>query len=125
MSVVGGGGDSSLTRGFIGLAMLADRQSYLNHDGGAVLVGHRGCGAFILEGPSLVFSAGVLLVCAWHCSLAYVGPTSPICALTLRGCARMAGVATHRSWPFIGMWHARRHPRAHPWWHRWLRAWAT
>jgi hypothetical protein len=34
--------DSSLTQGFVDPAVLIDRRSYRGHDGGAILIGHRG-----------------------------------------------------------------------------------
>jgi hypothetical protein len=55
--------NSSLTRGFVGPTILTGHQSCCSHDGGAILIGHRGHGALIQEVPPLVFLVGVLPVC--------------------------------------------------------------
>jgi hypothetical protein len=121
----GGDGNTSLTRGFVGPTILTSHRSCRGHDGGVILVGHRGCGAIAQEGPSLVFSTGVLPLCARRYSLVYVTPTSPVFALILKGGAGVAGVAPHQPQSFNGLWCAQRHPCARPWWRRWLRAWVT
>jgi hypothetical protein len=61
----GGDRTNSVTRGFIGPTTLTDRRGYYVRDGGAILVGHRGCRALVQEGPPLVFLATVLPVCIW------------------------------------------------------------
>jgi hypothetical protein len=55
-----GDGNTSLTQGFVGPTILTSRHSCRGHDGGVILVGHLGCGAIAQEGPSLVFSTGVV-----------------------------------------------------------------
>jgi hypothetical protein len=58
----------------------------------AILIGHLGHGALVQVGPPLVFLAGDLSVCVWHCPLVYFTPVSPIPVLKLKGDAWVAGV---------------------------------
>jgi hypothetical protein len=89
-------GDSSLTWGFVDPAILTGHRSSHNHDGGAILIVLRGCGALIEKGPPLIFLASVLPVCAWRCPLIYTTPASPIPTLTLEGGARVIVVIPHQ-----------------------------
>jgi hypothetical protein len=58
-------GITHLLGGFIGPTVRTSHQSHCGHDGGAVLIGHRGHGALVQEGPPWVFLVGVLPVCVW------------------------------------------------------------
>jgi hypothetical protein len=110
--------DSSFTQGFMGPTVFARHLGCHDHDGRVVLIGQRGHGALIQEGPPLIFLLGVLPI--WHCSLVYVASASPVSVLTLKGGVGVTGVAPLRSWSFIGLRRARRPSRIHPWWHHWL-----
>jgi hypothetical protein len=93
---IGGNGDNSLTWGFIGVIVLAGCRNYCVHDGGAILIGHWGCGAVVQEGPPLVFLAGVLPICVWSwLLLVYAAPASPISALTVKSSAEVTGFTPH------------------------------
>jgi hypothetical protein len=70
---------------------------------GAIFVGHQGCRALIQEGPSLVFLAGVIPICAWCCMLVYVAPASPVPALTLKSGAGVTTVTPHWCRLFVGL----------------------
>jgi hypothetical protein len=78
----GGDGDSSLTWGVAGPAILADHRSFHGHDGEAVFVGLQGCGTPVLEGPPLVFFADVFPICTWCFPLVYAALASPVPILT-------------------------------------------
>jgi hypothetical protein len=109
MSVCTGGDENnSLARGFVGPAALVGRHGCCVRDGGAVLIGHRGCRALIQEGPPLVFLAGVLLVCVRCWSSVYAFPASPIFAMNLKSGVVVTGVAPRRSRSLVDGW----------WWHR-------
>jgi hypothetical protein len=86
-----------LTQGFVDPATLADHQGCCVRDGEAVLVGHRGCGALVQEGPSLVFLVGVFSVCVWCWSSVYAASASPIFALNLKSGVVVIGVTPRRS----------------------------
>jgi hypothetical protein len=65
-----------------------------------------GRGAFIQEGPPLVFLADDLPICAWHWLFVYAAPTYPISILTMRMWCR--GDRSHASlvpvthrWPLV------------------------
>jgi hypothetical protein len=96
--------DRSLTEGFVGPTIFAGCWGCCGHDGRVILVGHRGHGALIKEGPPLVLLASVLLV--GHCSLVYATPASPISILTLNCDVAVTGVAPHWSLSLVSLWHA-------------------
>jgi hypothetical protein len=96
MSVcTGGDGNKSLAQGFACLTGLTGCWGYCIRDGGAILIGHRGCGALIQEGSPLVFVASVLLGCAWCWSSVYAALASPIFALSFKKWCR--GDRSHAS----------------------------
>jgi hypothetical protein len=84
--------DSSLTRGFAGLAVHIGRRSCHDHDGRVILVGLWGCGSPIQEGPPLVILADVLLICAWCCLLIYTTFAALVPVLTLKSGDAVIGV---------------------------------
>jgi hypothetical protein len=100
-----GDGDSSLTWGFPGPAVLTDRRSCCGHDGGVVLIRLRGCEAPVQEDPPLVIHAGVFLVCTCCCPLVYTTPASPVHVLTLKGGAWVIGVIPLRLQLSVGPRH--------------------
>jgi hypothetical protein len=89
--------ESSLTRGFVGVTIVAGCWGCRGHDGRVVLIRHRERRDLLQEGLPLVFLAGVFLVCVWHCSLVSTILGSPVSVLTLNGGVGVTRVTPHRS----------------------------
>jgi hypothetical protein len=100
----GDDGNNSLAQGFVGPTTLVGRRGCHIRDGGAILVGHQGCGALIQEGPPLVFLARALSVCVWYWSSVYAAPSSPIFAQNLKSGAMVIGVMPRQSRSLISGW---------------------
>jgi hypothetical protein len=92
---------SRLLGGFVGSVVLVGHFSCHGHDGGAVLVGCRRCGALSQESPPLVLLVGVFSV--WRCPSVLPTPIFLVPVLTLKGGDGVIGVIPRQLRSSIGL----------------------